>query len=138
MTPAIGPSAQVLRDSLRPSDLPSRYGGEEFVIVLPGCPVREAVEVLERVRSGLTHRLAAGNLPTFAVNFGVAGSEEAVDFEQLVKQADDALMQAEAGGRDQIAISGGTRSVPSSPHAVVDVVRPAEPGLPALAGRRVD
>jgi diguanylate cyclase (GGDEF)-like protein len=130
--------SQVLRDSLRPSDFPSRYGGEEFVIVLPGCPVREAVEVLERVRTGLAHRLAAGNLPTFTVSFGVAGSDQAVDFEQLVKQADDALMQAKAGGRDQIVISGGTRSVPSSPRAVADVVRPPDPGLPALAGRRVD
>ena len=130
--------SQVLRDSLRPSDFPSRYGGEEFVIVLPGCPVREAVEVLERVRTGLAHRLAAGNLPTFTVSFGVAGSDQALDFEQLVKQADDALMQAKAGGRDQIVISGGTRPVPSSAPAVADVVPPADPGLPALAGLRVD
>ncbi|HEV8065218.1 MAG TPA: GGDEF domain-containing protein, partial [Acidimicrobiales bacterium] len=41
--------SQVLRDSLRPADLPCRYGGEEFVIVLPSCPVAEAVQVLERV-----------------------------------------------------------------------------------------
>ena len=89
--------AQVLRDSLRPSDFPSRYGGEEFVIII-GCPVREAVEVLEQVRSGLARRLAPGNLPTFTVSFGVVGSDGAGDFEQLVKQADDALMQAKAGG----------------------------------------
>ncbi len=130
--------SQVLRDSLRPSDFPSRYGGEEFVIVLPGCPVREAVEVLERVRTGLAHRLAAGNLPTFTVSFGVAGSDQAIDFEELVKKADDALMQAKAGGRDQIVISGGTRPVPSSPHAVADLMLTADAGPPALAGRRVD
>ena len=42
--------SQVLRDSLRPADMPCRYGGEEFVIVLPSCPTSEAVQVLERVR----------------------------------------------------------------------------------------
>jgi diguanylate cyclase (GGDEF)-like protein len=127
--------SQVLRDSLRPSDFPSRYGGEEFVIVLPGCAVPEAVEVLERVRTGLAHRLTTGNLPTFTVSFGVVGSDQATDFEQLVTKADEALMQAKTGGRDQIVISGGIRPVPSSPDGATDVVVPLEPGPRALVGR---
>jgi diguanylate cyclase (GGDEF)-like protein len=129
--------SQVLRDSLRPSDFPSRYGGEEFVIVLPGCAVPEAVEVLERVRTGLAHRLTAGNLPTFTVSFGVVGSDQATDFKQLVTKADDALMQAKAGGRDQIVISGSTRPAPSSPTGVADIVLPPDSGPRALVARLV-
>ena len=69
--------SQVLRDSLQPADLPCRYGGEEFVIVLPSCPAFEAVEVLERVRKSIVNRLASAQLPTFTVSFGVASSGQA-------------------------------------------------------------
>jgi diguanylate cyclase (GGDEF)-like protein len=127
--------SQVLRDSLRPSDFPSRYGGEEFVIVLPGCAVPEAVEVLERIRTGLAHRLTTGNLPTFTASFGVVGSDQATDFEQLVAKADDALMQAKAGGRDQIVVSGGAGPVPSSPHGLADDVVSSGSGPRALVDR---
>src|SRR5208283_3383058 len=64
--------AQVLRDSLRPADIPGRYGGEEFVIVLPECPVEEARQVLERVRQRMADRILIAELPTFTVSFGVA------------------------------------------------------------------
>ncbi|MGD0391914.1 MAG: GGDEF domain-containing protein [Acidimicrobiales bacterium] len=97
--------SQVLRDSLRPADIPCRYGGEEFVIILPSCPASEAVDVLERVRKGIASRLAAAQLPTFTVSFGLASSEQAEGFEELVMLADDALLRAKAGGRDQIVVA---------------------------------
>ncbi|MGA3146499.1 MAG: GGDEF domain-containing protein [Acidimicrobiales bacterium] len=100
--------SQVLRDSLRPADLPCRYGGEEFVIVLPSCPAFEAVEVLERVRKSIVNRLASAQLPTFTVSFGVASSGQAAEFQELVVLADDALLRAKAGGRDQIVIAADT------------------------------
>ena len=99
--------AQVLRDSLRPADIPGRYGGEEFVIVLPDCPVEEARQVLERVRQRMADRILIAELPTFTVSFGVASSDQAGDFDHVVSLADTALLSAKAGGRDRIVVSTG-------------------------------
>jgi diguanylate cyclase (GGDEF)-like protein len=98
--------SQILRDSLRPSDVPCRYGGEEFVIVLPACQIDGALVVLERVRERLADRLTGGHVPTFTVSFGLAASRQATDFEQVVALADEALMRAKAAGRDQIVVAG--------------------------------
>lgn len=99
--------SQILRDSLRPADIPCRYGGEEFVIVLPECPIDEAIQVLERVRGRIADRLTIAHLPNFTVSFGVASSDQAGKFEQVVSLADEALLAAKAGGRDQIVVATG-------------------------------
>jgi diguanylate cyclase (GGDEF)-like protein len=97
--------SHVLRDSLRPADIPCRYGGEEFVIVLPGCPITEAVQVLERVMQRTAERLAAGHHPTFTVSFGLASSDQAAEFHEVVALADEALLQAKSGGRNVIVVA---------------------------------
>jgi diguanylate cyclase (GGDEF)-like protein len=99
--------SQVLRDSLRPADIAGRYGGEEFVIILPDCPVPEAQQVLERVRERLAERIVVADLPPFTVSFGVASSDQAATFDEVVALADAALLSAKAGGRDQVVASGG-------------------------------
>jgi diguanylate cyclase (GGDEF)-like protein len=99
--------SQILRDSLRPADIPCRYGGEEFVIVLPECPIDEAIQVLERVRGRIADRLMIAQLPNFTVSFGIASSHQAGEFEQVVSLADEALLAAKAGGRDQIVVATG-------------------------------
>jgi diguanylate cyclase (GGDEF)-like protein len=98
--------SQVLRDSLRPVDIAGRYGGEEFVIILPDCPIGEAQQVLERVRERLAERIVVADLPPFTVSFGVASSEQAGTFDDVVALADAALLSAKAGGRDQVVASG--------------------------------
>ena len=105
--------SQVLRDCLRPSDIPCRYGGEEFVIVLPSCPVNEATQVLDRVRRRLAERLTVGHLPEFTVSFGLASSDQAADFQQVVSLADEALLRAKAGGRNKTVIAGQSPEVNS-------------------------
>jgi diguanylate cyclase (GGDEF)-like protein len=97
--------AQVLRDSLRPVDIPCRYGGEEFVIVLPSCPIEEAIQVLERVRERLVDRLLIAQLPNFTVSFGLASSDQEDEFQRVVALADEALLAAKAGGRDRIVVA---------------------------------
>jgi diguanylate cyclase (GGDEF)-like protein len=110
--------SQVLRDSLRPLDIPGRYGGEEFVIVLPECAVDEARQVLERVRERLAERIILADLPPFTISFGLASSEQAVDFDQVVALADIALLSAKAGGRDQVVTSDGPEPPAPTPVAV--------------------
>jgi len=106
--------SQVLRDALRPSDIACRYGGEEFVIVLPACGTEEAVAVLGRVRERLSRRLQSGLVPPFTVSFGVASSEQAADLESTVTLADEALLEAKAAGRDRIVVAqpGGPAAGP--------------------------
>jgi diguanylate cyclase (GGDEF)-like protein len=110
--------SQVLRDSLRPADIAGRYGGEEFVIVLPECSVDEARQVLERVRERLAERIVIAELPRFTISFGLAFSEQAGDFEGVVSLADAALLSAKAAGRDRIVVSAGPGKPTTNPAAV--------------------
>jgi diguanylate cyclase (GGDEF)-like protein len=95
--------ARVLRDSIRPADIPARFGGEEFLIVLPDCSVDDAVAVMERVREQLALALAGGAVPGFTVSFGVAPGSPNSSFDEVVSEADTALYQAKRAGRNRVA-----------------------------------
>jgi diguanylate cyclase (GGDEF)-like protein len=110
--------ATVLRDSIRPNDLACRYGGEEFVVVIPDCSVDEAVSVVERVRTSLADGLSTGRLPSFTVSFGVASSRNAESFERVVSIADSALLQAKASGRDRVTVADGMPALLPGPVAI--------------------
>jgi diguanylate cyclase (GGDEF)-like protein len=100
--------ARVLRDSIRPADIPARFGGEEFVIVLPDCTVDDAVAVVERVREQLALALASGAVPGFTVSFGVAPGDLQRSFDEVVAQADSALYAAKRSGRNRVARANET------------------------------
>jgi len=128
--------SQVLRDALRPSDIACRYGGEEFVIVLPACGTEKAVAVLERVRERLALRLESGHISDFTVSFGVASSDQAVDLEGTVALADEALLRAKAAGRDRIVVAHQVGSVDGPATAGDDRTGPSPPmDIPGDAGR---
>jgi diguanylate cyclase (GGDEF)-like protein len=131
--------SQVLRDSLRPADIPGRYGGEEFVIVLPDCPLEEASQVLERVRERLADRITIAAVPTFTVSFGLAASHQGEDFDHVVSLADAALLNAKAAGRDQIVISDGPAPPVTNPAAASVRLEPrprTNGGVPTAAAPR--
>lgn len=97
--------ARLLRASLRPYDGVYRYGGEEFVLVLPGANASQAARVLDRIRS----RLAAAPLPAggalrLPVRFsaGVAEMQAGLPVAQTLRGADAALYQAKRQGRNQV------------------------------------
>jgi diguanylate cyclase (GGDEF)-like protein len=100
--------ARVLRDSVRPVDVPARYGGEEFVVALPDCSLDNAFTVIERIRSELRVVLANGTVPPFTVSFGIAASEPGLTFSQTLEAADEALLHAKRSGRDRISIAGAS------------------------------
>jgi diguanylate cyclase (GGDEF)-like protein len=103
--------AETLRESVRTEDLVCRYGGEEFTVILQGVDLAEAVEIMERVRGALALTTRRGDVPSFTASFGIAESNSAADFEDLVLRADRALFAAKDAGRDCICIDGHTIAV---------------------------
>jgi diguanylate cyclase (GGDEF)-like protein len=98
--------ARVLNEALREGDVPARWGGEEFVILLPSATPEDAVRTLERVQESLVLALAAGGLPPFTVSFGVCGCDDGTSFEALIDTADSALLSAKRAGRNRIVVAG--------------------------------
>ncbi len=98
--------ARVLRDSIRPRDIPARYGGEEFVGVLPDCSIADAHDVAERVRSELATALGAGTLPEFTVSVGLASADSGEALSEVIDRADSALFKAKQLGRDRVVVAG--------------------------------
>jgi diguanylate cyclase (GGDEF)-like protein len=96
--------ATAVTRTLRPGDLASRHGGEEFLLVLPGCGALEAATAAERLREALTlANLSDGGAPGFTASFGVADSDTfGLDLATLVRQADGALRRAKEAGRDRV------------------------------------
>lgn len=98
--------SEIVRQTMRTEDLACRYGGEEFALVLPNVDVHEAVEIIERIRGELDHATGRGDAPAFTASFGVAHSDDAIDFEDLVVRADQALFAAKDAGRDRTCLDG--------------------------------
>ena len=96
--------ARTLRSQLRPEDLVCRYGGEEFVIVVPECDMPHARAVAERIRAAVerAHETSRVPLPPMTVSIGVAMSVQAKNFDEVVDLADHALLSAKAAGRNQV------------------------------------
>lgn len=101
---------RVLRESTRADDVVSRYGGEEFVVLMGGN-IEDAIEVAERVRQGVEHEsvtengILLGSVVTVSV--GVAAlTEDVSSLEQLVEKADDELYRAKRAGKNRVAAAG--------------------------------
>jgi diguanylate cyclase (GGDEF)-like protein len=95
----------VLRNTVREQDMVVRYGGEEFVIVLPGSDRTGALEIIDRVRLGLTRALDGHEVPRFTASYGVADSSQADTPERLVHLADLAMLEAKQAGRDRVTVA---------------------------------
>ncbi len=94
-----------LASNVRAIDLPCRYGGEEFIVIMPDTSLADAHRIAERIRnhvSGSPFRLAK-ELLTVTISIGVAvtvGKNDSA--EALLKRADTAVYEAKAGGRNMV------------------------------------
>jgi diguanylate cyclase (GGDEF)-like protein len=96
--------ADVLRDTLRDIDISSRWGGEEFLIVLPGTTLEGAIEAAERIRTSFAKlELQAEEATTrMTASFGVAGFVAGAAALELVGAADEALYEAKRRGKNRV------------------------------------
>lgn len=98
-----------LASNVRAIDLPCRYGGEEFVVVMPGTRLEDAQRIAERIRlhvAGSPFRVMGGSeLLTVTISIGVAATSGPDDKpEALLKRADEGVYEAKATGRNRVII----------------------------------
>jgi len=100
--------ARHCQESLRVVDLPARYGGDEFIFLLPETGVEQASLAAERIRTGIQH------IPIFSNNgaifitasLGVAGitPDEELPLDKLFERADRALYNSKQCGRNRVTV----------------------------------
>lgn len=125
--------AKVLRTTVRDSDLVCRWGGEEFLVLLPGATAAEAVEIAERIREcfatmALTVKKPAGGQEVtlnpderdgdgVTISIGIAVSPaHGTELEAIKEVANQAMKTAKAQGRNQVVLA------PVAPHRAVTPV----------------
>jgi diguanylate cyclase (GGDEF)-like protein len=98
--------AAACREHLRQMDVFGRYGGEEFIILLPELEIQHAQQAAEKIRA-----LIAGQTIVFddrsiavTVSLGVAEFSDGEPLNQLLVRVDKALYQAKEGGRNQVRV----------------------------------
>lgn len=98
-----------MKDAVRPYDIVGRYGGEEFLIVAPGCNSQTIVDRAEELRTRIENksiRTASGCI-SITISMGAIAFEPGSDhtFKTLIKSADEALYHAKRGGRNRVELA---------------------------------
>ncbi len=100
-------TAEILRENLRATDIPTRYGGDEFVIILPETPQEDAMLVARRCLESMhehTFGVAEGHPCQISASFGLATlPDDTNDPMELIRLADQAMYYVKEHGRDAIA-----------------------------------
>jgi diguanylate cyclase len=104
--------ARTLNDTLKGRDVVARFGGEEFVVILPETPLEGAMKVAELIRGAiagkeLKRRDTKETFGSITVSIGVALFRRDADtLPMLIKRADDAMYQSKHGGRNRVTCEG--------------------------------
>jgi len=99
--------AEVVRTTLRPTDRIGRFGGEEFLLLLPETALKESAGVLARIKRELSARpLIEKDLPLkITFSGGIAERSERESLDALIARADAALYQAKRAGKNRITLA---------------------------------
>lgn len=100
-------AAELIRQSMRDADIAGRYGGEEFVVLLPDTDSEGAVTFAERLRQSIeAHEVIhEGRSIHFTVSLGIADlSQPTSGYAQLIERADSAMYMSKSAGRNQVSL----------------------------------
>ena len=104
-------AARRMRAAVRHQDAVGRYGGEEFIIILPETDLAGAADTAERIRAAMAAEPVAAGPGEIRVTMSLgvtAGSGSALRAETLVAEADRALYEAKEAGRDRLRVAGSS------------------------------
>lgn len=93
--------AQLLKSSVRATDYVIRWGGEEFLIVMPGCDSEQAVRVAEKIREKTEQSDNGVCKMTISIGVALYGGG---DYHDTIKKADEAMYQAKEAGRNKVIL----------------------------------
>jgi diguanylate cyclase (GGDEF)-like protein len=99
--------ANIIKDSVRTSDIAARYGGEEFAVLFTETDLESSISVVDRIREKLSETVFSSEADCFKVTFssGVTPYHKGIrDAEQMVNIADKALYMSKANGRNRTTI----------------------------------
>jgi diguanylate cyclase len=96
--------ASVVKRTVRPTDIVTRMGGEEFVVILPNTNLEEAVTTMSRLQRALTKEYFLGNNQKLLITFsaGVALFQEEDDVASILLRADQAMYLAKKSGKNRV------------------------------------
>jgi diguanylate cyclase (GGDEF)-like protein len=92
----------ITKNVIRNTDIFARWGGEEFVVLLPNTGIRQALEITERVRICIRENKAEG-VENVTCSFGLVSLEKNENAESLLKRADKFLYKAKEQGKNTVA-----------------------------------
>jgi diguanylate cyclase (GGDEF)-like protein len=92
----------MIKNAIRATDIFARWGGEEFVVLLPNTGIRQALEITERVRICIRENKAEG-VENVTCSFGLVSLEKNENAESLLKRADKFLYKAKEQGKNTVA-----------------------------------
>lgn len=96
--------ADLLRFMIRVEDVAARWGGEEFIVLLPHTPCEAAAALAERIRVAFEHISDCETPMALSASFGVVQLKTGVDADTLIRLADDALYRAKHEGRNRVVV----------------------------------
>jgi len=97
--------ATLMHDAVRAYDIVGRFGGDEFLVILPDTEIAAALEFAERLRVAVKEKVAPDGRP-ITMSFGVTSLPEGNEtLHDMLKRADERLYEAKAGGRDRVCCS---------------------------------
>ena len=98
--------ANIIKSTIRSSDVCGRFGGEEFIVILPDTKLNGAMKLAERIRNNIqNHKFIFQNqeIPV-TISIGITSASKNDSLFSLIERADNALYEAKENGRDQVRV----------------------------------